>query len=500
MISSLRRFFPVLLRSLRLPVLVLAALLALPGRAAEPVLTLDDAIRLALENNQRIKVSAYGPQIARANVLAEYGAFDPALSFGRSSGETESPGLIVPPAQRAVTSLDTYSASLDGLTPWGLNYSLGATASNANGPATGYADAYATFAGVTVTQPLLRGFGFGANLAGLRIAKANRGISDWQHRQTVIDTVTNVVLVYINLQQARENLRIAQFSLDLATQQARENEKRHRVGSNSDADVTQAQASVANREEAVLIYRRTVHTIENQLRLLTGETVFTVDGPALAIAELPPAPDLTVDAAADLKAAYEMRPDYQASRLGLTVNRASEALARNQLLPRLDFVGTYGYGGLDPSFPAARAQVRDQDARVYSVGVQVRVPLFFAEGRGRARAARLTRQQSEADLVRFEEDIAVSVAAAAGQIETTRQRVAATRRAFDLQQQVLANEQKKFKAGTSDTRFVLQEQQQLAFVQNSYVGALADQRRAHALYDREIGRTLEHFHLTVAPN
>jgi len=490
----------VLHRSIRPLLLLCAALLATTAHAAGIVLTLDDAIRLALENNQRIKVSAYGPQIGRANVLEQYGAFDPTLNFNRSFTETATPGAITPPATRPLTQTDDYSLTLGGLLPWGLTYSIGTTAENLRGTFNSFADNYATFGGVTVTQPLLRGFGFGANLANLRIAKANRGISDWQHRQTVIDTVTSVILVYNNLQEARESVRIARLARDNAAQLLAENEKRHRVGSISDADVTQAQSQVANREESILYAERSVHDTENQLRELIGVANYPVDGPPLDTAVLAPAPDVTVDATADLKVAYDLRPDYQAARLGVTVNRASYASAQNQLLPRVDFVGSYGYGGLDPNFAAARTQVRNEDARAYSVGVVVSVPLTFAQGRGRARAAKLTLRQSEADLARLEQDIALSVAAAAGQIETTKQRVAATRLAFDLEQQVLNNEQKKFKAGTSSTFFVLQEQQNLALVQNDYAHALADQRRALANYDREIGRTLDRYHLSVAKN
>ncbi|HNC22945.1 MAG TPA: TolC family protein [Opitutaceae bacterium] len=489
--------------SLRL-VLALAIVASL-ARAAEPAapdtaapLTLEHAIELALANNQRLKVSAFGPEIARANVLAEYGHFEPTISFSRSYAETEAPGAVVAPATRALLQTDDYSLSLDGLAPWGLTYSIGTTAENQRGTFNGFTDNYATFGGVTVTQPLLRGFGFGANLAGLRIAKANRGISDWQHRQTVIDTVTAVVYAFNNLQQARENVRIARLSRDLAAQLLDENQKRHRVGAISDADVTQARARVATREEPILLTEQAARDLENQLRLLIGETEFPVHGAAIPLAPLPAAGEVEVNAAADVKVAYAQRPDYQAARLGVTVTRAQQVAAQNALLPRLDFVGSYGYGGLDPVFRTARTQVRDEDARAYSVGMVVKIPLAFTEGRGRARAARLALRQAEADLVRLEQDIAVSVAATAGQIETTRARVAATRQAFELQQQALRDEQKKFKAGTSSTFFVLQEQELLAAAENNYARAQADQRRAIASYDRETGRTLEHYQLTVA--
>lgn len=468
---------------------VVSALSIAPAVVAQP-LTLEDAIRLALQRNQALKVSAFAPDIARANVLAEYGAFDPALTFRRTYSEGEA-AISVTPLVTSLTQTDDYALSLGGVTPWGLSYSLAATATNERGTANRFTDNYITFGGISITQPLLRGFGFGANLAGLRIAKADRGIADWQHRQTVIDTVTGVILLYNSVVQARENVRIAKLSRDLSARLVEQNEKRNRIGQFSDADVLQARARLASREENVLIAQRNAADLENQLRQLIGETTYPVNGPVLELEPLPPAASITVDPATDLKQAYDLRPDYQAARLGITRRRATSALAQNQLLPRVDFVGSYGYSGMDRDFGTARRQVRDQDVRAYSAGVVVSIPLTFAEGRGRARAARLSLRQSEADIVRLEQDIAIDIAAAAGQIETTRLRVIATRNAVDLAERSLDAEQKKFTAGTSTTFLVIQAQDQLAIAQNSYARALADQRRAIANYDREIGTTLQ---------
>ncbi len=495
---SLRRPRPCPPRSsagfVRLLVLAFAVATAFTARAAS--LTLDDAIRLALANNQRVKVSAFSPDIARANLLAEYGRFDPALTFRRSYSENEFP-VATSPLVTQLTQTDDYSLALDGTTPWGLTYSLGATANNERGTFNRFSDSFITFGGVSITQPLLRGFGFGAGLAGVRVAKANRGISDWQHRQTVIDTVTSVILAYNNLVQARDNLRIARLSRELAAQLLSDNEKRNRIGSLSDADVTQARARVANREESILFAERSARDIENQLRLLLGESAFANTGAPIEITPLAPAADAAVNPADDLKRAYDLRPDYQAARLGVTIQRANQALAQNQLLPRVDFVGSYGYNGNDRDFAASRAQVRHADNRAYSAGVVVRVPLALAEGRGRARAAKLSLRQTEADLSRLEQDIAVAVTAAAGQIETTGQRVAATLNAYELAKQALDAEQKRFRAGTSTTFFVLQLQEQLSAVESGYYRALADQRRAIANYQRELGTTLAKYNIKL---
>ena len=475
-----------------------AAALALGASAAraEP-LSLDDAIRLALKKNPRIVVSAFSRDIARAGLLEQYGQFDPALTFRRTYSQTDQP-VAENPLVTQFGKTDNYSLSLDGLMPWGLTYSLGGTATNARGALySQFADNYLTFGGVSVTQPLLRGFGFGANLSAVRVAKANRAISDWDHRQTVIDTITNVVFAFNNIVLARDNLRITKLSRDLAAQLLDENEKRNRVGALSDADVLQARAQVANREESVLIADRAVHDAENQLRALIGETSFAADDAAFDIVPLPPAAPFTISPADDLKQAYASRPDYQSARLGITKSRANNALAQNQLLPRVDFVGSYGYNGLDRDFATARRQVADEDHRAYSAGVIVSVPLTFAQGRGRARAARLTLRQAEADLARLEQDIAITVATAAGQIETTRQRVAATRTAYELANQALEAEQKRYRAGASRTLDVLQLQGNLAAAESSQVRALADERRALASYDHELGTTLARYGISI---
>ena len=76
-----------------------------------PVLTVDQAIRSTLENNQDIKVEAYAPAIARANVLAALGQFDPALNFGRnysrSYGYPSIPEALAP----TLVKSDTYTSS-----------------------------------------------------------------------------------------------------------------------------------------------------------------------------------------------------------------------------------------------------------------------------------------------------------------------------------------------------------------------------------------------------
>jgi outer membrane protein len=471
-------------------------LLAVPLCAEEtgPRLSLNDAVRLALTRNKSVKVDAYYRSIAKANLLTAIGRFDPALTFQRSRSEDESPDPIT--AQRSQS--DDYGLSLDGLMPWGMSYSLGANAQNRRGTFNAFTDNYSTFNGVTVTQPLLRGFGFGTNLYGIRVAKADRAISDWEFRQTLIDTITRVVIAYSDLVFAHENLRAVRQSRELVQRLVNDNEKRFRSGLMSENDVTQARAQAAQRGETIVLAERTVRDNDNALRRLIGEESFSLQGPLLAVVT-PVLLEPSVILAEDVKKALELRPDYQSAQLGLVKIRAGEKFARNQLLPRVDLVGSYGYSGLDREFAASRRMAADGDFRSYSAGVVVSIPLTFAEGRGRVRASRFSSLQAEADMDRLAQDIALLITNAAGQIETTGQRVKAARLAFELASQALAGEQKKLQAGTTTTFVVLNLQTNLATLESNLARALADQRRAIANYARETGVTLTQHDITVGP-
>ncbi|MBL9214065.1 MAG: TolC family protein [Opitutaceae bacterium] len=473
------------------------------GEAGADEITLDDAIRRALAKNFSIQVQGFDAAIAAARVTEALGKFDPALNGSYTFSQDRNPLLSFTPAgQRNTTvdQVDTYDVSVGGLLPWGMTYRLGASTTNARGTFNAYADNYESFAGASGSLPLLRNFGFGPTLASIRIAMANRGISAWQYRAAAIDLITAVTFAYHDLNLAYANLRSAIRSRELAASLLAENEKRFRVGSMSEFDVNSARSRVANREEAILLAQRAVGVAENALKqLITDERSPALLQRRLVIVPPPTPPIVVVDAAADFRTALAQRPDYAQARLALQRDGINARLQRNQLLPRVDLVGSYGYNGYDAERAVSRHQVQDQEYKSYSWGVVVSVPLSLTTERGRYRAARLQQRQSETELARIEQDIVVRVGNAAGQIETTQQRIQAAREARALAQTILDAEVKRLRAGQSSTFFVLQQQEIVSSLEVSESRALSDYAKALAEYDRQLGVTLERLRITVEP-
>lgn len=474
-----------------------------PSAALREKITLDEAIRRAVAKNYTIQSDALDVSIARARVLEQLGLFDPQISGKYTRSENENPlqtfnsttGL----RDFTTDKTDAHSLSLDGTMPWGLTYSLGGTQTNARGTFNAYADAFDTFAGVSARQPLLRGFGFGATTAQIRIAMAGRDISEWAFRASVINTVTNVTFAYYDLNFARANLRTAIRFRDLAASLLEENKKRFAVGAMSDYDVTSARARVAMREENILSAQRLVHDAENALKaLISDERSTRLLDWSLDIEPMATLPVAVVNPALDFQEALKKRPDYQQAQLNLKRSDINYKYQRNQLLPRVDLVGSYGYNGLDVSRETSQRLVRNEDFRSFSYGVQVTIPITFTGERGRYRQAKFARRQAEIDLEQIEQTIVVSVGNAANNIEVTRQRVEAARKARQLAQEVLEAEQKRLRAGSSSTFFVSQEQEIVASLEVSELRAESDYRRALAEYDRQLGVTLEKLNISIA--
>jgi outer membrane protein TolC len=467
-----------------------------PAQEPIPTLTLDDAIRLALQRNKILKVSSYLPGIARANLLVAYGAFDPSLVGSRTYSSSQFNTSVGPIPINDLTKVDDYSLGVQGLLPVGTQYSIYGSSQEVRDVYNGITQNYQTFGGFQVTQPLLKGFGLAANLEQVRIQKANRSINDLTYQLSAINTITNVIVAYSNLQLAHDQLDSAEAESALANRQVHEYEQKYKAGSTSQSDVIEIRAYAAEFVEQILIAERAVRDAQNALRELIGEETFFEEEPLFVLAPMQ-LPDVTVDRRTDVQRALVMRPDYQIARFGIVQDKAIEAAARNSLLPQVDFQGGYGYNGSAMTFSASKQMVEDHMNPSVSAGLVVTIPFTFAVGRGTLRAAKLTREQAEESLRSMAADIAVAVAAADGQVETTRKRVAADQAAVELAKQAVEAEEKKNKAGTGSTPSVIQEQQILASAESAVSYALAAERQAVAVYDQTLGTTLERHHVKL---
>lgn len=487
-------------KSFFLPLLVIASLARGEEAMSGPrvlKLTLDSAINMALKKNFSIAAERFGPKAARERERSARGRFDPAFGLSYSQGENvvndqflnnTTSGLATFDA-RLINQSEAWRTGVTGVTIWGLGYDLGVTAESNGGSSGRASERFASGLSFGLTQPLLRGSGPAANLAGVRVARNNVTISEWSVKQQVISVITQVIEVYNELHFSHENLEVARRSRELARQLLRDNIRRVEIGVKTPLDVTTAQAEVAAREEGVITAGRAVKDQENFLKQLIAADLIPLLGIRLNIAP-PPSPDLVSNIVAGLKDALELRPDYRQARLDIENKNIMVAFAKNDNLPRLDLVASLRLLGFDDDFGSSVPGTASRNQRAWRVGATFSVPIGNRERSGRYNAAMLETAQALVRLQQLEQDIIVRVDNANGAVVTARERVAATEEARRLARESLNAGEARLVAGTGTTFEVLELQKKLTEAETAELRARADHNKAVARYRFQTGTTL----------
>jgi outer membrane protein TolC len=129
---------------------------------------------------------------------------------------------------------------------------------------------YGTTARISVSQPLLRGFGTRVGESGLRTARLDQKASEKAKRRAVSALARDVLLAYWELWLADESVRITERALELAKAQEQQAEGQRSQGALAPADVYGFSTRVANVEDQLVVALVTREQRSLDLNLLMG--------------------------------------------------------------------------------------------------------------------------------------------------------------------------------------------------------------------------------------
>jgi outer membrane protein TolC len=129
---------------------------------------------------------------------------------------------------------------------------------------------YGTSARISVSQPLLRGFGTRVGESGLRTARLDQKATEKAKRRAVSALARDVLLAYWELWLADESVRITEKALELAKAQEQQAEGQRSQGALAPADVYGFSTRVANVEDQLVVALVTREQRSLDLNLLMG--------------------------------------------------------------------------------------------------------------------------------------------------------------------------------------------------------------------------------------
>ncbi len=142
-----------------------------------------------------------------------------------------------------------------------------------------------------LSQHLLQGIGLLPNTRFIRIARNNRYIADTAFRLQVITTVDQIENIYWDLVYAYENLKVQQDALAFAQKTLSDTQKQVRAGVTAPLQLASAQSTVATDQQALIVAQT---NLELQQLLMKNALSRTMLDAALADAEVIPTSTMEV--------------------------------------------------------------------------------------------------------------------------------------------------------------------------------------------------------------
>src|SRR5580658_2537276 len=203
---------------------------------------------------------------------------------------------------------------------WGTNFAVGFnnTHVTTNDPAFAYSPSVNSGLQFRLTQNLLQGFGPLSNTRFIRIAKNNREISDVAFRLQIITTVDQIENLYWDLVYAYENVRVQQEALNFAQRTLADNKQQVQFGTLPPIQVVSAQSTVSTDQQALILAQT---NLELQELLMKNALSRTLEDPALAGADVIPTSTMQLPAEEPVVPIQDLIGDALGHRAELSESR-----------------------------------------------------------------------------------------------------------------------------------------------------------------------------------
>jgi outer membrane protein len=363
---------------------------------------------------------------------------------------------------------------------------------------------------LTVTQPLLRGFGRRVNQRFIRVGMGEEKISSLLFRQQLIELVYGVVRLYTDLVALVEDVKVKEETLAFAQKLLQDNQAQVEEGTLAPLELSRARAQVSASRQDLINSRGLLQ--EQEAILKNVLTKRGSEDPEVRHARIVPTDSLTAPGEEQSKPidellaeAYKQRPDLAQADVQVQISKESLEGSRNNLRPELDLVGTAqnnALAGQPVIVGAAAAQfnggygtVLDQLATrknpTYAIGFNLTLPLRNRIAQSDAVRDELQVRQTQVRDRQLRNQAQLEVEDALIAIERAKASYQAAAETRALQEQSLELEQTRYNEGVSTTFFVIQYQSYVAQAKSAEVAAKSAYIKAKAALQRAVGSILD---------
>ena len=304
---------------------------AQPGAEARQAsaLTLADVIALALRDNRGLISSSYGVEGQQLSLTAARSEFEWKLfpqASAAATDETRRVGGGVAVQKKFAPGL------VAGVSPELYREDDG-----------GVDDAYGSQVGLSLTIPLLRGFGSEINLGGVRAAEHALRSAKRSHHLVKVNTVLEAVAAVYTIVQQRELVDLYQTQASRLQGHAVTAGAREKIGLATPIDVYRAEIRLKDAQDNLNRAQEALRNAGDRLKIVLATPLER----AMAVTAPLDCQPVDINLAQAVETALQHRVELKQVDDDIEEAKRASRLSKNSLLPQLDLVSSYTRSGSD---------------------------------------------------------------------------------------------------------------------------------------------------------
>jgi len=419
--------------------------------------SLEDCVQFAIYNSFEVKMAKLDLLIAETDRMYAEAVFDTVVFADIYYAEDKRQQLSVFSPDDGQTNV--YSGGISKKIPTGteLKATFSDTRSWNNSPFYTTNPAHTSELALEATQPVGKNF-FGCidrgNISVTKLAIRN---ADLDSKNRIEALIARVQKDYWELVYARRSLDYHADHLAKAKRLNESNARNYDIGIIEKVDFLASEANLILRETDWLIAKNAYRTAEENLKLLMNMPdtyrIFPSDDFS----------DVTVeyDLADCLKVAFENRRDYRIRKRDVDIKNITLKMKDNERWPEIDLKGTMAMNGVDTKFNNAADKTTVAENTYYYAGIEISMPLENNLARSEFEKAEYEKEKALLALKETERTVITEVGNSFRDVMTYKVSAVNVSKATTLQAEKLNEEVKRFKRGRSNTKRLIDYQQDL---------------------------------------
>ena len=344
---------------------------------------------------------------------------------------------------------------------------------------------------ISISQPILKGFGSDITKSKYHLAKADKSIYDKQHKKRLMDLMGSVIQTYWKYYGAKQLQTSWTKSLKINKKTIKLLEQRALSGDVAYSEVLEAKSAAMIREAELKNMDSEVVKIKNDILTLLNVPASSNKNIEFNLLDTPNTNSTNYLSVEDYYTTAMINwPELAIAKEKLKKENLQIELTKDLSRPQFDLVTSASSTTLSDK---RENQFYEDDFVTWSVGLQFSMPILNTQSKSALEMAKLKKKQVELEIQTLDKGLYNAITTKLESLNSSKDQVISYQNGLELKQELYEYVQKAFNLGEKSIRDTLVQEEDIINYQRKLFNSIIDWKLSEASLDKAAGTLFDKY-------